>query len=145
MWPGFVDLRAEPARIVEIAEAAALPALASLLLALNAAESPVWTSKCDMWEPEPETTADMRRERERCVPLGDRASLLPSVRCGVAAIAFPERGGDGGLASGFSAMLPIGLIVRRGCAGEVEGFGVTAYLGACGRREAGGERAIWPR
>ena len=34
-WPGLVDLRANPERVCEIAEASAFPPLADLLLALN--------------------------------------------------------------------------------------------------------------
>jgi hypothetical protein len=52
LWPGFVDLRQSPERIGEIAEAAEFPALAHLLKTLNGADSPLWTSKCDLWEPE---------------------------------------------------------------------------------------------
>ena len=74
-WPGFVDLRADAGRVVEIAEAAAFPPLAGLLLALNAAESPVWTSKCDLWEPEPGARAiyiDMLPREGRCLQSGSR-------------------------------------------------------------------------
>jgi hypothetical protein len=56
LWVGFVDLRRSPERIGEIAEAAQFPALANLLRALNGAASPLWTAKCDLWEPE---TADL--------------------------------------------------------------------------------------
>src|SRR5208283_894703 len=47
--PGFVDLRPHPERASQLPEAAALPALAQALEVLNAATSPVWTSKCDVW------------------------------------------------------------------------------------------------
>jgi hypothetical protein len=57
LWPGFVDLRQSPERITEIAEAAAFPALARLLLTLNGSQSPVWTAKCDVWEPETDEAA----------------------------------------------------------------------------------------
>jgi hypothetical protein len=48
-WPGFVDLRLHPERACQLPEAALLPALAVALAKLNAAASPVWTSKCDFW------------------------------------------------------------------------------------------------
>ena len=48
-WASFVDLRLNRDLIDEIAEARANPPLRSALLALNSAESPLWTAKCDMW------------------------------------------------------------------------------------------------
>ncbi len=47
--PGFVDLRLHPERASQLPEAAGLPALADALEVLNAATSPIWTSKCDVW------------------------------------------------------------------------------------------------
>jgi hypothetical protein len=49
-WSGFVDLQNAPERALELAEVAQFPALADALAKLNAASSPVWTSKCDVWE-----------------------------------------------------------------------------------------------
>jgi hypothetical protein len=49
LWPGFVDLRRAPELAWNLPEAAQLPALAEALAKLNAAASPVWTSKCDFW------------------------------------------------------------------------------------------------
>lgn len=48
-WPGYVDLRRSPEQAWHLPEAARLPALAEALAKLNAAASPVWTSKCDFW------------------------------------------------------------------------------------------------
>ncbi len=48
-WPGLVDLRRSPASVVEIPEAAEFPALGDVLIRLNGASSPVWTSKCGVW------------------------------------------------------------------------------------------------
>jgi hypothetical protein len=48
-WAGFVDLNRHPERAWELAETADFPALAGVLVKLNAAGSPVWTSKCDVW------------------------------------------------------------------------------------------------
>ncbi len=56
-WPGFVDLRMQPERARELSEAADMPALSDALISLNAAASPVWTSKCDVW-PVAELDAD---------------------------------------------------------------------------------------
>jgi hypothetical protein len=48
-WDGFVDLRVRPQAVSQIAEAARHQVLADALLALNAAESPLFTAKCDIW------------------------------------------------------------------------------------------------
>ena len=48
-WPGYVDLRRSPASVVTIPEAVELSALGDVLIRLNAAYSPVWTSKCGVW------------------------------------------------------------------------------------------------
>lgn len=48
-WPGFVDLRVHPERASQLPEATELPALAQALRLLNSANSPVWTSKCDVF------------------------------------------------------------------------------------------------
>jgi hypothetical protein len=50
-WPGFIDLRSEPARAFQLPEANQLACLPDVLLRLNASASPVWTAKCDVWEP----------------------------------------------------------------------------------------------
>jgi len=50
-WPGFVDLREDPRRAGELAEVRRLPCLADALARLNAANSPVWTSKTDVFNP----------------------------------------------------------------------------------------------
>ncbi len=50
-WPGFVDLRAHPHQAGELTEARQLPCLADALARLNASNSPVWTSKTDVFDP----------------------------------------------------------------------------------------------
>ena len=50
-WAGFIDLRISPERAADFPETAAFPALADVLVRLNGPGSPVWTSKCDVWEP----------------------------------------------------------------------------------------------
>jgi hypothetical protein len=135
-WPGFVDLHAEAGRIEEIAEAAEFPPLAALLLKLNAAESPVWTSKCDVWEPEPgalaiyidmlprdgKVFAEWRQGEEFCREHVARLAGTDFPKCEeLAGLAVEEAN---------SPAYTIELIVRQAIAGEVEGFGVTAYLGA---------------
>ena len=124
LWPGFIDLRIDPERIIEIAEAADFAPLAALLLELNGSHSPVWTAKCDRWEPEPGAMAsyiDMlpregmvfsgwQQAEGFCRTYVDRLSALVLLECG------PN--------------CSVELVVRQAVAGEAEGFGVTAYLGA---------------
>ena len=51
-WPGFVNLRADPSRVTELPEVRQFPALAQALVRLNGSDSPVWTSKADVFLPE---------------------------------------------------------------------------------------------
>ena len=51
-WAGLMDLRRQPHRAAELEESARIAGLAAALARLNGAASPVWTSKCDAWEPE---------------------------------------------------------------------------------------------
>lgn len=48
-WDGFVDLRLHLDAVDKIAEVANNRALAEALIKLNATDSPVFTSKCDLW------------------------------------------------------------------------------------------------
>jgi hypothetical protein len=48
-WEGFVDLRRFPDRVGVLPEAQDLQGLTEVLIRLNAPESRVWTSKCDVW------------------------------------------------------------------------------------------------
>ena len=48
-WPGFVNLQLHPERAGDLAEALQIEGLASALIRLNANDSPVWTTKCDVW------------------------------------------------------------------------------------------------
>jgi len=139
-WPGFIDLRAEPLRIGDIAEATTFPPLADLLLALNSVGSPVWTSKCDLWVPEAGALAcyvdllplkggvfaEWEQAEAFCRELVKRITprILPAggTQYGRHPIMIT---GDG------SASAPsITLVVRRAITGQLEGFGVTAYFSA---------------
>ncbi len=48
-WSHFVDLRRAPAKAYELPEVVQFPALGALLGRLNAPESPIFTTKCDVW------------------------------------------------------------------------------------------------
>jgi hypothetical protein len=142
LWPGFVDLRRHPERIAEIAEAAAFPPLARLLLALNAAGSPLWTAKCDLWEPVPEETPV---DEATQAALACYVDLLPlegtvflhwqeaeafcrDLAQRLAQISLPE--------------CRVELVVRQAIAGQAEGFGFTAYLSAAGQNRSSAAEAL---
>ena len=139
-WPGLIDLWSDPKRagerIAEIDEATSFPALGALLLALNADGSPLWTSKCDVWTPEPAALAiyvDM-------LPRAGKAFArwqLAAAFCGdyvaqLARYAPPK----------LNLEYSLNFVVRQAIAGEVDGFGVTAYLSARASCRADAEAAL---
>lgn len=135
-WPGFVDLQSHPECMVEIPEAAAFPPLARLLLALNAPESPVWTAKCDLWEPEPEALAvyidaipreaavfgEWKHAEAFCREFVGRLDATALPKCG------PE--------------CSIDLVIRQAIAGGADGYGITVYLSAKGTVQEETETAL---
>ena len=142
LWAGFVDLRRQPERIEEIAEAGKFPALAPLLRRLNSPGSPVWTAKCDLWEPvEPGGVA----EDDLPAALAVYVDLLPC-----AGGVFPQwqqaeafcREWVARLASIELPHFCVELVVRQAFAGAVEGFGVTAYLSAEGQDRPGAAETL---
>jgi hypothetical protein len=144
LWPGFVDLRHNPECARQLAEAAELLGLAEALAMLNAAASPVWTSKCDVW------------------PVVDFAEFDPDeldapVECAAHAMGcyidlLPKGDGQWGLPDETAAAckrvcsvlhaIPlrccrVDLVIRRAfLAPDVVGLGITAYLTSCGRSPA---------
>ena len=125
--PGWIDLRKQPERVSEIAEAAGFAALGKLLTALNGPESPWWTSKCDLWQEETGELAcyvDLLPVDGRV--FGEWKQAESFCRAYVARLADePERRG-----SAEDAEVSVDLVIRAAVAGEAEGFGITAYLSA---------------
>jgi len=142
LWPGFVDLRSAPERVGEITEALVFPALGRFLSLVNGAASPLWTSKCDVWEPDDEEVAS-----ETTSPTGGTDDAKESsLACYVDLL--PRRGtlfAQWEEAEGFCRAwverleedsLPfsrLDLIVRQAIAGDIEGFGITAYVSVMGQ------------
>jgi hypothetical protein len=143
-WAGFVDLRENPERMTEIAEAVSFPALGGLLLALNGAESPVWTAKCDLWEPEQEAlggTADAGVN----AALACYVDVLP--RDGEVFTTLEQAEGFcrnwvGRLRDAPGLRGRVELIVRQAFAGEAEGFAISAYLTGAGADRAAAAVAL---
>lgn len=78
-WQGFMNLRCTPEAAEVLPEVSVLPGLARVLAALNAADSPVWTAKCDVWEMDgfDPHELDAADETER-VGISCYVDLLPS-------------------------------------------------------------------
>jgi hypothetical protein len=139
-WQGFIDLRAQPLRIGDIAEAKAFPPLADLLLALNSSGSPVWTSKCDVWAPDPGALAcyvDLLPLRGGVFAEWERAEAFCRVLVKrIAPRAVPVGETQPGrhpillMGDGRGSAAAITLVVRRAITEQFEGFGVTAYFSA---------------
>lgn len=137
--PGWIDLRTQPERVSEIAEAAGFAALGKLLTALNGAASPWWTSKCDLWQEETGELAcyvDLLPVEGRV--FGEWQQAESFCRAFVARLgAEPEHRG-----SADDAEVSVDLVIRAAIAGEVEGFGITAYLSARGTDGADAAAAL---
>jgi hypothetical protein len=139
-WAGFVDLQRHPERAEDLPETAQFPALAEALISLNAADSPVWTSKCDYW---PHLEADEFDPDELDAPPGCTAHAM-----GCFIDLLPKSGQQWGppdLAEktckricGLLNAVPLrccraDLIIRRAfIPPDLMELGVTAYLTSCG-------------
>jgi hypothetical protein len=144
LWPGFVDLRRNPGRAWQLAEAAQLPALAEALALLNGDASPVWTSKCDVW---PVVDFAEFDPDELDAPAGYTAHAM-----GCYVDLLPKGNGQWGLPAETAAACKracsllrtvplrccrLDLVIRRAfLAPDVVGLGITAYLSSCGRSSA---------
>ena len=139
-WPGLVDLRGEPERARELPETHQLPALAEVLMRLNAGNSPVWTSKCDVFVP------DHFDPDELDAPIGVTLRVLA---CYVDLLSRAEKQWNS-VETAVSACRRIcdrlrsvalpscraDLVIRRAMLdGDVETCGVTAYFTGAGRDE----------
>jgi len=139
-WPGLLDLRTHPERVVEISETRLFQPLRELLLAFNSAGSPVWTSKCDVWEPSPESLAcyiDMiPREEHLCADWKALEMFCRKLVEGIASAAQHQpvqeigRSRAGVVAGGGKEETSINLVIRRASIGCEVGFAITAYFSA---------------
>jgi hypothetical protein len=150
LWPGFVDLRRAPELAWNLPEAAQLPALAEALAKLNAAASPVWTSKCDFW---PNLEADEFDAGELDAPPGCLAhamgcyiDLLPGSDQQWAQPAIAEAACK--RVCRLLRAVPLGcsradLVIRRAfITADRMDLGITAYLTSCGSSSAEAERTL---
>ncbi len=136
-WSGWVDLRLHPERASTLPEAQQLDGLAKALVRLNANLSPVWTSKCDVWE------VDEIDPDELDAPLD---STTHAIACYIDILPKSDTQWEGqamvvaackslclGLRSVPLRCCRVDLIIRRADMTErVEDLGVTAYVTGCG-------------
>jgi hypothetical protein len=135
-WNGFIDLRAHPERIAELSECQELPGLADALVRLNAANSPVWTSKTDVFTPEQidkdemDASAieadhaiacyiDILQRTEQPWHNPAKAEQACSKLCAI----FRQK---------QLGCCRIDIVVRRAVAADTNALGATVYLVACG-------------
>jgi hypothetical protein len=155
LWEGFIDLRQAPHRVYELEEARRFTPLAQALIQLNSralhtvspldSSSAVWTAKSDLWPLEASVLSDpyeLNATAEECATgIACYLDLLPR-----AGLVWPELSQAESWARQAVARLQAAqlqskelrccradLVIRAALAGAVEGFGVTAYLSACGR------------
>ena len=141
----FLDLRAEPFDLGEVAEADQYPTLRRALRSLNASRSPVFTSKCDVWTLSPEDGGEklesLRLEldleddevafglssyidvlwRERAVFASAHVATGRLARLARRAARLPHT------EAAFEAVLRPAVVDLRG---PLEGFGATLYVTA---------------
>ncbi|HTW47521.1 MAG TPA: hypothetical protein VMD92_06215 [Acidobacteriaceae bacterium] len=146
-WPGLVDLRATPGAVEGIAEAARYQPLRDALVALNAAESPLHTAKCDVWG-----------LAENEIDAGEFNAAAGAAQAGMACY-IDVLAREPGLYASFARheawaravvvrlreyAIPQGrvdLVVRGARSGGAAGFGITLYAAGCGRDSAAAHEA----
>ena len=152
-WTGFVDLQQNPDGICEISEATRFPNLAAALLRLNAravfSDDPevvlLQTVKCDLWPTGPCDPYEMEATPETSLcGTACYIDLVPrrdAVFHSLQAAEFWARNTTEGLRSQSSSACRVDLVIRKAVTAADSGFGMTAYIAACGASpEASEER-----
>jgi hypothetical protein len=149
-WAEFVDLRDHPESAEHLPEAAQFPALGEALARLNAADSLVWTSKCDFWphlEPgefDPEELDALPGSSTHA--MGCYIDLLPRSDQQWALPAMAEKACK--RICGLLHAVPLGccradLVIRRVfITPDGMDLGITAYLTSCGESSAAAAEAL---
>lgn len=150
IWPGFVDLRKAPEQAHALPEGLQISALAHALEKLNGFDSPVWTSKCDVWtvgdgqafdavelDAAPECTGCILAAYIDLLPRLERQWSLPKNAEALC------RNICARLKSNPLRCCRIDLIVRRAnLIVEEFNLGITAYITACGSNETHAENRL---
>jgi len=149
-WAGFVNLQGAPELAWHLPEAIQLQALGQALARLNAADSPVWTSKCDYWphlkadefdpdelDAQPGHTAHAMGCFIDLLPRSDQRWFLP---------AMAEKACK--RICGLLHAVPLGccradLVIRRAfITPDVIDLGITVYLTTCGESSAAAAKTL---
>jgi hypothetical protein len=135
-WPGFIDLREHPERVSELTECRAFPSLADVLIRLNAPDSPVWTSKTDVFTPATIDPDEMNASPEAAAhALACYIDLLQRSHQVWNLPVDAERDCKQICAhlSVFGLRCcRVDIVVRRALAGDRNELAATVYLSACG-------------
>ena len=137
-WPGFVDLRTHPNRVGELTETRQLSGLADALVRLNSTNSPLWTSKTDVFDPgsidvdELDATSQEAQHAIACyidlLMRSDQQWNLPFKAerfCRTLCVRLHEM---------QLRCCRVDLVIRRAhVRPDLNDLGTTAYLTACGR------------
>jgi hypothetical protein len=137
-WTGFVDLRHEPNSIGRIAEARSLPRLHDALVLLNGPDSPVFTSKCDVWPLACEDLDPMEFETSPsealigCAAYIDVIARDPELFGSFAGHERWVRSATTRLRAIRLSYGRVDLVIRAAQASGRAGFGITLYAAGCG-------------
>jgi len=138
-WEGFIDLRSRPLSAVdEIQEAATNPSLREALIKLNANESGLFSSKCDVWWLDPE---EIDKDEFGSQPENTRHAFASYID-----VLFSDEGKFQSFTFHESAVrrltgelkattLPdcrVDLVVRSATVETLSGCGITLYAAGCG-------------
>lgn len=139
-WSGFVNLRENPERAFELSECRELPQLTDALITLNTSDSPVWTSKSDVFTPErtdPDEMAASPDEAAQAIacyidllPRSDQAWDSPSK------VEQHCRRICANLRAITLSRCRVDFVVRRAVVAGACDLGITLYLTACGSTRA---------
>ncbi|HEX3987106.1 MAG TPA: hypothetical protein VHX13_10905 [Acidobacteriaceae bacterium] len=137
-WAGFVDLRGDAGAADRIGEAREHSALGAALIALNGRESPVFTSKCDVWTMSAGEIDPLEFDCEAGEAQAGLASYI-DVMARESAM-FTSFAGHEAWARRAALALRnepvrsgrVDLVVRAAMSNGEDGFGVTLYAAGCG-------------
>jgi hypothetical protein len=141
-WDGFIDLRFSSHAIDLLPEAAGHSALYDALIALNATDSPVFTTKCDAWsmtaeEIDPDEFA--ASSEDALTGFASYTDLVVRDSAYFASFAFHEtlvRDLTTHLREIALRRCRVDLVLRAAFIGDQIGYGITAYAAGCGPNES---------